>query len=75
MRYYAPQVGYVHESYHAEDMQAEVTLLRVEQATPAEMDIKKAINVAGPDDSPEGQEMEDVVSQAISHTKKVKKKK
>ncbi|MDD4005183.1 MAG: hypothetical protein PHW69_08285 [Elusimicrobiaceae bacterium] len=64
-RYYAPDVGYVHEVYHAEDLQAEVSLLRVEQASPLDMELKRTANVAGPDDMGVEGEMEDVVSQEI----------
>lgn len=65
-RYYAPGVGYIRESYHSEDLQAEVTLVRMEDATAAEMELKKTAIIAGPDDmGDEAAEMEDMVSQEI----------
>ncbi|MFA6584766.1 MAG: hypothetical protein WCS77_10755, partial [Elusimicrobiaceae bacterium] len=54
VRYYAPDVGYIHEVYNAEDLQAEVTLLRVEDALSEDMEIKRTGSVAGPtEDNPE----------------------
>ncbi len=37
VRYYAPDVGYVHEKYNGEDLQAEVSLLSVLSAAPEDM--------------------------------------